>query len=97
MATKIHIASGTTPNALVKRKLGALNYGLYCTGCSEFFAAAVVEQTANAKELEFISDGPICFQCPFCSKVQMRDASEIGAVILTERLKKKPKPPSNFH
>jgi hypothetical protein len=88
-------AEGTTPYQTVKRQLGRLNQGLYCTNCNEFFAFAVI---AESKEkivdyLELKSDGKPLFECPFCHHQERREVSEIGYVQLSEGNKQKPPPP----
>ena len=97
MTITIHIKSGEVPNATVKRVHGTRNFGLYCSECKEFFAVAVRKPNEPELDIKFESDGPVCFQCPFCQKIQMRQTSEIASLILTEALKRKPKPPSDFH
>jgi hypothetical protein len=97
MKSTINIASGDTPNALVKRQLGKTNIGLYCNSCAEFFAAIVLEDGQDPNQLEFKSDGPIAFQCPFCQTLQKRDVSEMGAVRITEGNKRRPLPPKDAH
>jgi hypothetical protein len=92
-------AEGTTPYQTVKRQLGSLNQGLYCTVCSEFFSLSVIEKGKEqiAEIVELKSDGKPLYECPFCHAQQRRDVSEIGYVQLTERNKKRPPPPRSAH
>lgn len=95
MAIKIHLASEQDePHATVKRKLGALNVGLYCTHCAEFFALAVID---DGVPIEVVSEGPIPFRCPMCGHLQRRDATEIAQIVLTESNKRRPPPPKGAH
>ena len=96
----IHLSSeGDSPHASVKRQIGKLNAGLYCTNCSEFFAVVVVglEDKKKIENIEFRANGPVLFGCPFCHHGQRREVSEIGLVILTEGNKRKPPPRRDHH
>ena len=96
----IHLSSeGDSPHASVKRQIGKLNAGLYCTNCSEFFAVAVIglEDKKKIENIEFKANGPVLFGCPFCHQGQRREVSEIGLVILTEGNKRKPPPRRDHH
>jgi hypothetical protein len=97
---RLHIsAEGNKPNATVKRQLGKLNIGLYCTKCGEFFALAVSEPKDDPKmeQVEIISDGQPLYECPFCHHQQRRQVSEIAKLRLTENNKQKPPPSKAAH
>ncbi len=78
-----------TPNEGVKRKLGAVNAGLYCNECNEFFAVAICKPDQNATNLSFKSNGDPMFECSMCGHKERRQPSEIAVLILTEELKRR--------
>lgn len=85
------------PYATVKRQLGKLNSGLYCENCAQFFALAVVPARPGMPNVEYVADGPLLFECPFCDHRQMRTASEIANIILTEGNRRRPPIPPGLH
>ncbi len=92
---KLHIASTDKPYETVKRRLGITNVGLYCDNCGEFFAIAIFPPDRPEPGIEFISDGLVLFDCPFCNQQQSRQVSDILQIVLTESNRRKPKPPPN--
>lgn len=92
-------AQGETPYATVKRRLGRINAGLYCTKCTEFFALFVVPDGQEGMKdwVSFQSDGLPLFECPLCGHKQRRAPTEIGYIQLTEKTKRRPAPPSEAH
>jgi hypothetical protein len=91
---KLHMASTDKPYPTVKRRLGIMNAGLYCDKCEEFFAIAIFPPEHPKQEIEFISDGPLLFDCPFCHQQESRQASEIVQFSLKESNRRKPQTPS---
>ena len=98
--TKIHLASnasGDKPYDSVKRQLRSINLGLYCSGCDEFFALAVAPPSKPPLDIEYVADGPLLFECPFCHQRQIREVSEITTIRLTEGNKRRPQRPPGLH
>jgi hypothetical protein len=90
---KLHMGSTNKPYPSVKRRLGIMNAGLYCNKCGEFIAIAIFPPENPKLEIEFISDGPLLFDCPFCHQPQSRQASEIVQLLLKESNRRKPQTP----
>jgi hypothetical protein len=90
---RLHITSTDKPYPTVKRRLGIMNAGLYCDKCPEFFAIAIFPPEHSKPDLEFISDGPLLFVCPFCQQTQSRQASDIVQLTLRESTRRKPQTP----
>jgi hypothetical protein len=86
---KLHIASTDKPYETVKRRLGITNAGLYCDKCGEFFAIAIFPPERPKVEIEFVSDGPVLFDCPLCHGRQSRQAAEIVQLVLKESNRRK--------
>lgn len=88
-AVTLMLSKKDTPHETVKRKLGALNVGLYCEHCGEFFALAVLHPQQESQDIGYGSDGPVLFRCPMCEQNQFREASQIQTVRLSESNKRR--------
>ena len=76
-----------------KRKLGAINLGLYCRNeaCRQFISLAPLPQNPVPFQIE--SDPPgsgLWLECPMCTTRQHRRDEELELVKLTERSKQRP-------
>jgi hypothetical protein len=86
-----------TPYPTVRRHLSTVNAGMYCSHCGEFFALAVSPPNTAPPDVEFTADGLLLFECPFCNRRQLREASEIVQIRLTQGNRRRPIAPINFH
>jgi hypothetical protein len=84
MATIINITTGGIPIGTVKRAHGLRNVGFYCNGCLQFVAMAVTPNDGRSGDIEYASDGPIDFLCPYCNKLDARPVSDIAVIVLNE-------------
>ena len=80
----VHITNYAEPLSTPTRRVGVVNFGLYCS-CGEFVALSVSEPRQRPAEVEFKSDQPILIRCPYCQLEVRRQIHEILRIRLTEQ------------
>ncbi len=78
-----NIAADRYTHAPQKRGLGKLNVGFHCSHCGEFVALTVKDQS-GLDGFSYSSNGPVHFNCPFCSGHERRTVSELQILLLME-------------
>ena len=79
------------PLVTQSRSIGKINSGLYCNRCDEFicFAAEDAKPAAQQRAIEFLADGPLLIECPYCMAREDRHVCEIRRMPITESNKKR--------
>ena len=80
----IHITSVDEPLPTQTRRVGVVNFGLYCR-CGEFIAFSVSEPRQPPLNIKFEAERPILIKCPFCQLEEHRQVHQIRRVRLTEQ------------
>jgi hypothetical protein len=79
----IHITTFDEPVSIQVRRVGVVNFGLYCR-CGEFIAFSVSEPRQPPLNVEFAAEHPVLVRCPFCQTEERRQVHQIMRVRLTE-------------
>jgi hypothetical protein len=83
----IHITTQGFPLETVPRRIGFFNAGLYCASCRNFISFGVHERLP-ASGLRFTADAAIDVLCPYCNRLDQRQAPDIVVMRLTETNKR---------